>query len=469
VTNSGHEQPAAARRAAAGCAAGLALAAAATWLRLVIERTPRIDTHTWPFVLSSAVAGAGLILAGACALWLAPRAGSLSWRALAGWALAVHAAAIGAIALTSSDVFTNLAFGALALKGLSPYASSPAALGSSPLVPLVPPRWVNDPSPYGPLFHPIVRAAAWVGARAGSPLWGAFYAYKAILFLAVATGLALAARHLRRRAGAAGRETFALLALGPLLAWEVTGQGHNDGLLFLALVAFLSAAAAGRETAAAVALAAGVAVKYALSPLLGLYLLLVARRSLGRAAALAALSAAVIAAAFAPELHTVNLRAVLPMVGGESARHAHSLTDLVCLVLDGLGHPAASRLAYRALSAASALLCAGLLLRAALRARSLEEAAHGYLLFLLALYLTAPWFQPWYVTWALPFLLVEPDPRWRRFLALFAVVTVAQWCAPLDPVTTVIGDAWAAWRIARLARPAGGAVGAASPDAPATS
>jgi hypothetical protein len=236
--------------------------------------------------------------------------------------------------------------------------------------------------------------------------------------------------------------------------------------VFLSLVAFLAAAGAGREAAAVIALSAGVAVKYALSPLLGLYLLFVARRSLGRAAALTALAVAVVAAAFAPELHAVNLRAVLPMLGGESARHAHSLTDLVCLVLDGLGHPAASQLAYRALSAASALLCAGLLVRAALRARSLEELAHGYLLFLFALYLTAPWFQPWYVTWALPFLLVEPDPRWRRFLGLFAVVTVAQWAAPFDPVTTVIGDAWAAWRISRLARPSPGAVTAGSPATP---
>jgi hypothetical protein len=60
----------------------------------------------------------------------------------------------------------------------------------------------------------------------------------------------------------------------------------------------------------------------------------------------------------------------------------------------------------------------------------------------------------WYFAWALPFVLVEPDPHWRRFLALFSVVTVAQWAAPLDPMTTVLGDAWAAWRIWKLPRPA---------------
>ena len=94
----------------------------------------------------------------------------------------------------------------------------------------------------------------------------------------------------------------------------------------------------------------------------------------------------------------------------------------------------------------------------------MEHLARGYLRFLFALYLTAPWFQPWYVVWALPFLLVERDPRWRRFVALFAVVSVVQWAAPLDPVTTVAGDGWAAWQLWRLRRPHGPAVAAASLD-----
>src|SRR5689334_5458115 len=99
------EDPAA-RRAAAGCAAGMALAGAGSWLRLALERTPRVDTHTSAFLAASAVAGAGLLLAGVSALRLAPRAGRLSWRALGWWTVAVHALASGALALTSSDVFT---------------------------------------------------------------------------------------------------------------------------------------------------------------------------------------------------------------------------------------------------------------------------------------------------------------------------------------------------------------------------
>src|SRR6185369_4268661 len=379
----------------------MALATAGSWLRFLLDGRAAIDTHRGSFVLASAVAGAGLILAGACALRLAPRARALGFAALWRWTFAAHAFALAALPLTSSDVFTNLAFGAVAVRGLSPYAHAPAELGATELLSAVPARWANDPSPYGPLFHPLVGAAAWVGERAGAPLWGSYSAWKALLTAALAGALAIAARHVRAHRADAAHEIFTVLALAPLLTWEVTAQGHNDGLLFLALVAFVAAAASERALFAVVSLTLGVAVKYALAPLLGLYLVLLARHSLRRAAALALAAAAVLAAAFAPELRSVTLRAVLPMLGGEAARHAHSFTDLACMVFVGLGWPRAALVAYRALSAASALLCAGLLARAALLSRTFQELAHGYLLFLLALYLTGPWFQPWYLAWAL--------------------------------------------------------------------
>lgn len=440
-----------ARRLAVGAVAGMALAVAGSWLRPALGGGVRIDTHALPFVAGVVLAGAGLALAGLCALRLAPRAGALSWRALLGLAAAQQAVALGALALTSSDVFTNLAFGALSLRGLSPYLHAPAELAGSPLLGLVPPRWASDPTPYGPLFHPLVRLAAWVGERCRSPLWACLLAYKALLALAVLGALALAARHLaRREPPGEARSAFALVALVPVLAWEVTGQGHNDGLLFLSGVAFVTAAAAGRDALATVALAAGVAVKYAAAPLLALFLLLRARRAPGKALRLALVALGVLAVAFAWEGRGLTLRAVLPMVGGEAARHAHSLVDLVCLALDGLGLPDASRAAYRVLSAASTLLCLALLGRAALRATSLEALARGYLVFLFGLYLTAPWFQPWYASWALPLLLLERDPAWRRFTAAFAAVQMAAWALPLDPVTNVAIDAWAAVRLWRL-------------------
>ena len=399
---------------------------------------------------------AGLILTGLCALRLAPRANRLSWRALWSWALAVQVCGFLALALTSSDVFIYLCLGALRLAGLSPDTTPPSALGRSPLLePVLGVVWVDEPSPYGPLFHSVAAAAAWIGARIGSQMWGAFWVFKGAMLAAVLIALIAAARHLAAAKPAVAAEVFVLLALGPLLAWEIQGQGHNDGLLFLSLVGFLAAATKGRDALAAVALAAGVVVKCVLAPLLALYVILVARTSWRRAIVFGVVSLLVIGASLATEWPSVSLRALLPLLGGNAARHAHSLADLFCLVLDRAGFPAASAVTYRLIASASILLCAALFVWTAVKARSLVELARGFLVLLFAGYLSAPWFQPWYVTWALPFLIVEPDGRWRRFIAVFAVITVAQWMVPLDPVTTVIGDLWAANQLWILLRTGG--------------
>ena len=426
----------------------MALAAAGSWLRFVLARTPHIDTRGPAFLLASAVSGAGLILSGVCSLRLAPRADRLSWRALWAWTAAAQLCAFLALALTSKDVFFYLCLGALKLAGFGPDVIRTYALQGSPLLdPVAGEVWIDDPSPYGPLFHAIAAGAAWIGQRSGSPLWGTYWAFKAIMLAAVVTALAVAARHLESRRPAVASEIFVPLALGPLVAWEISGQAHNDGLLFLVTIIFWAAAAKGREALAVVALSAGVAVKITLAPLLALYLILIARTSWRRGFALGLLSLLVLSAAVASDWSSFHPGAVLPLLGGNATRHAHSLADLLCLAFDSLGMPAASAVAYRVVSIGSFLLWAALFARAAVQSRTLVDLGRGYLLLMMGIYLTAPWFQPWYVIWVLPCLLVEPDERWRRFIALFAVISVAQWILPLDPFTTVIGDVWAVTRL----------------------
>ncbi len=426
----------------------MALATAGSWLRFALARTPRIDAHSTAFLLASAVSGAGLILSGICSLLLAPRADRLSWRALWGWFAATQLCAFLALALTSSDVFFYLCVGALKLSGAGPDVVPSAVLhGSALLDPVAREVWVDEPSPYGPLFHAIAAGAAWIGQRAGSPLWGTFWALKALMLAAVLAALVIAVRHLSSRRPPVSAEIFVPLALGPLVAWEISGQGHNDGLLFFASMVFWAAAAKRRDALAVVALSAGVVIKCTLAPLLALYMILIARASWRRALVLGCVSLLVVSAAVASDWASFSPRAVLPLMGGNATRHAHSLADLLCLAFDSLGLPAASVLAYRLISTASVLLCAALFAWTAVQARTLVDLSRGYLLLMMALYLTTPWFQPWYVTWVLPCLIVEPDERWRRFIAMFAVISVVQWILPLDPFTTVIGDAWAVTRL----------------------
>jgi hypothetical protein len=433
----------------------MALSAAGAWLRFALEPTTQLNTHTVPFLLGSLLSGAGLIATGVCALRLAPLAGRLSWRTLWLWAFAVQALCFLALPLTSTDIFSYLTLGKLTLEGQSPYLHTPLALGdSSPyLYPLLRERWIHEHSTYGPLFHWVAALAVALGERSAWPLWGALWAYKALMLGAVFAALAIAAKHLKATRPEAGAEVFVVLALGPFVAWEICGQAHNDGLVFLFLIAFFAAASRGRDGLAVAALAAGISIKYSLAPLLGLYLLLIARSSLRKALSLGLVSALVLAACSATEWRSITLRPILQLLGGNERRIAHSLADLLCQVFDWLGLPAASAYAVKALSTISLVLGLSVLGWTALRARSLAEVARGYLLFLMAMFLTAPWFQPWYCTWALPVLLVEPDARWRRFIALYIVITVAQWILPLDPFSTVAVNVWAAIRIVQLLRP----------------
>lgn len=438
------------------CVCGLLLAAAGSWLRFLWEGTLRLDTHTTPFLTSLFVSGSGLVLACVGLLKLGALPREYGVRSVLRWSVAVQCAALLAVPLTSTDVYTNLAIGMLSGRGLSPYSHLPPELAGSPggdqLLEVMGKRWVNDPSPYGPLFTPVVRAAAFAGRAVGSPFFGALIAFKLLLWAAVLAALAIAAGHLVRTGRADAASTLALLGMTPLVAWELAATGHNDALLFLSLCAFFSLAAQGHEKRAAAVLAAGVAVKYAVAPLLLLYLVLLLRGSFRRALLAGLCALAVGLAAFAPELHDLTLQAVTPMVGGQTSRHAHSLIDLVCVALDALSLPRASALAFTWLSRGSGLFCAAVLGRAAWRARTLSQLGRGWLEFLFALYLTAPWFHPWYLCWALPALLVEEDAGWRSLVGTYAALQAALWIAPLDPVTNVALNGWALVRLRGLWR-----------------
>jgi hypothetical protein len=440
------------RRLALGCAAGLGAGAGATWLRYAFERTFVLDTGTAAYVGAALVVGAGLALAGVCA-WRLGRLAGAPTPHLLGWAGLVHACALPAAALTSRDLFSNLAYGALQLAGKNPYLDGPSANGPGPLLALVTPRWAGSPSAYGPVTSLVSRAAAWAGAALGAPVWGAAIAFKlAMLACALAT-LLVAYAHVRGDRDE-GASRFALVAFTPLLAWEVSAQAHNDGLLVLALMVFVWAAHRDHDALAVLALTAGTFAKTAAAPLLALYLVLAARRSRPRAALLALGAAAVALLLVAPYWRgAATLRGPGDSLGGDVDRHAHSVADLLCLVLGPLSSRAAGA-AYLACWAGSIALCVALVVRAAWRATSVERVLHDGLVLFLAYCLTTPWFQPWYATWLLPLAVAERDGRLRRVVAAYAALTVVQWGMPLDPVSTVAVNgavAWTWWRGARAA------------------
>ena len=437
-----------ARALAAGYAAGMALAGLASWLRVAWEGTLRIDTGRPSFFVASALAGVGLAVASLCAVRLVEVAEHVPRERLLRWAMAAGAASVFAAPLTSSDLFHYLVTGRLQALGLNPFAVPLGDVDAGALTALAAPRWLRDTTSYGPLANLALRAAAEAGDLVGSPAWGAAVAFKLMMAACAAAFTALAARWLRaHRPEKEGARTLALVAFCPPIAWEITAQAHNDGILLVALAIFVAAALDGRDLTATLAIAAGTYAKITLAPILAIYLVFLLRRR-GPRALLHVLAAAALGAAlmlpFLRGLH--GLGPTLAAIRGAS--QSHSLGDFFYNVLAPAG-PAAQAQAVNASFVLCLAVC-GVAFAHALRARAAPEMLRGAWVFLLAWDLTIPTFQPWYVCWLFPFAVVETDARWRRLIGVYGVWTVLQWAAPIDPFTTMAVNAYVIWRVAKL-------------------
>jgi alpha-1,6-mannosyltransferase len=159
--------------------------------------------------------------------------------------------------LFSRDVFSYVAQGVIADRGLDPYELGPAqALGSSsPVTQLVSDYWQDTPAPYGPVFLALARVIA--GLAGGDPV------ASVMLHRAVAiVGMGLIAWALPRLATRCGARPAAALWLGllnPLVLFHVIGGAHNDGLMVGLMLAGLELGlSGGPSTARSVRVAAGV-------------------------------------------------------------------------------------------------------------------------------------------------------------------------------------------------------------------
>ncbi|MBV9026967.1 MAG: polyprenol phosphomannose-dependent alpha 1,6 mannosyltransferase MptB [Streptomycetaceae bacterium] len=128
--------------------------------------------------------------------------------------------------LYSSDVYSYVAQGAMALRGLDVYRFGPAALGGV-LAHNVAHVWRWTPTPYGPVF---VSVAKFVVRGTGTNVVGGVLGMRA----ASLAGIGLIAWAVRRLAGFAGvSETGALWlgVLNPLVLIHLLAGVHNDALM----------------------------------------------------------------------------------------------------------------------------------------------------------------------------------------------------------------------------------------------
>ncbi|GAC1342703.1 MAG: hypothetical protein NVSMB23_15690 [Myxococcales bacterium] len=446
-------------------------AAGVSALRAWAAGTVRVDEAPLPLALRVALFLAfGACAAGAAVAYLraVAQAQDEHLPVLCAGAVAIHLAAALALPLTSNDLFSNLAYGRMIERGLNPYLIGPAALAPcDPFLAVLGKRWVATPFAYGP---PLAALDA-LAARAGTVL-GAALAFKAAFLAFSLAGIAALYRLCRSPwSGPDAAQKFVLFAFCPLVAWELTAQAHNDGAMVLALLLFVAAALRGRDFLALAFLVAAVFSKFAAAPVLGLFLVWQARRSVPRAAAMAALAVLAGAALFAPFWAGPDtLRGPLVAAGGSGydrvTRSFIALADLGAELVSGQARAAS----YAALSWAGRLLLFWLAVRFARRARSLEDVLVGSVLWLGAYDVIATaWFHPWYATWLLPLAVGVQHAGLRGVVALYAALTLTQYGLPLEPLTTVAIDvavlvsAWPVIRALGVQGSAGPAGGAARP------
>jgi hypothetical protein len=385
----------------------------------------------WPFLLFGCLAA----LAGRLYLQ-ALKKPVQSRRSLLAGAILIQLLAAPALPLTSRDVFSYMAYARLMHAGRNPYRTGPGDLGSGDSsLALVEPRWIHTPMVYGPL-------TAWATA-AISPVesaLGAIWAFKLEMLLASLAAVLLAFGFCRSCLPP-GRAEAAFLFFGwnPLLAWEISGQAHTEGLVLVGLLGFVWAATRDREWLAVLGLACAVYAKVVLAPLLGLYLCFVVRRRPLHAIAMAAAVAALGAALMAPFWQGgTAMRGPTATLVADSTLTARSLTDMVVWLVRPLGEQA-RRDVYWAGFTIGGLLLAWYGIRAVLRARTLQQVLRdGLVFFLLYGLIAAPWWQSWYVLWLLPLALADEDDRFRQVIAVYCVLSLVQYGIPLDPVTYLV-------------------------------
>jgi hypothetical protein len=401
---------------------------AVSWGRLVLARSlalEAVELPLWARVAQWSLFG---VFAGWAALsfWRLWREKPALSR-LVPLALALHLCAAPALPLTSSDVFCNLAYGRVAATGRNPYTVPPGALpDGDEFRGAVYGKWAAYPTPYGPVVAWLDAAASRTGSLAG-----ALAVFKLEMLAATLLAVMLGAAICRRR-GDAG--AFVLFGCNPLVAWELSGQAHNDALLVLGVTAFLLAALEERWWPALLGLALALWTKPAAVPLCGLVLLWQLRTAPIRAVMGAALALAIGAALYAPFwAGPATLTAILRELRGDPEHLTHSFT---ALVYELSGH---RLVAYRVMQALSLALVAALALRGAMRAVSLETVLRGAALFYLAYgVVAAPWMQAWYISWIPPLLLLVPDAELREATAAWSALGLVQYAVPWHTATAVV-------------------------------
>ncbi|HUQ57669.1 polyprenol phosphomannose-dependent alpha 1,6 mannosyltransferase MptB [Lentzea sp.] len=378
--------------------------------------------------LGAAIAGAGLVVLTWALLGRTRADPQWSRRTLAWWCGPL----LVAPPLFSGDVFSYLAQGEVAARGLDPNVVSPAAGASAEAVARVGVYWRETPSPYGPLFTTVERAITEV--TGGNPVAGVvLHRFVAVL------GLLLVVWAVPRLAALANVEERAALWLGvlnPLVLWHLVGGVHNDalmlGLMLSGTVIALHALPELRWwqlTAGVVLIGLGAQVKLPALVALAVVGTAVARRLGGGLARFLAAGVSMVVAA-------VVVSVVTSLAGGSGFGWVRALgtpskinswmapTNWPGFLTGAVSGPEAGQaMISSARIAGLVLILCGLvvIVNRQLRGGVSEVTALGMMMSLIVV--LGPVIQPWYLLWAaLPLAACLPVGTWRTRVAVLVGV-----------------------------------------------
>jgi len=369
--------------------------------------TPHLDTPKLLGVSETTMTRFTLVVITQFVIYLAVFRISVGLSSVRSAAMMVSLAGLAALPLLmmypggAGDVYAYIAEADSVLSyHANPFLTPVADIPGHPLLPFL--DYPRETTHYGPLWLAIGVLLRLLSR--GDLLAGIITFKVAALALLLASGwlVYLILRKDRQEAAIPGA---VMVVWNPLLLFELAGNGHNDvAMAFLVVLAFYFYNRSSSRRAVTALLAAFL-VKYTAIVLMPLFLLAMLRQagSIRSWLAGAIIYGGGTAAIMAAVVSVTGLRGTLGVLDDQTRWFTTSpaATSYFWLVENGwmLG-PEAARVVTRGGQMLFGALYLVEMLRLWFRPRSLAESSFRVVMLLLLLVVS--WFQPWYVTWAIP-------------------------------------------------------------------
>ena len=177
---------------------------------------------------------------------------------ICGWAVFFSINLLFMYPVGAADLFDQIFRARLTAQyGYNPFTTLPSSVVGDPFQAYV--AWRGDPSPYGPVWEAL---AAGVSFLAGGNLWANLIEFKMLVMLAYAVSVGLTYVIMRTVKPEWALRGTLLFAWNPLVLFEVAGNGHNDAVVVMFMLAAIYFLVRGRRLAVLPALVAGALTKF---------------------------------------------------------------------------------------------------------------------------------------------------------------------------------------------------------------